>query len=83
MTSNETKEQLDCYNNPNWNDEALKRCKKKGRYFTCLLCCNESVCDMLYKADTGETMSDTYNKSLQDQLRTAWERVTSRPGRFF
>ena len=44
---NEHTEQIDCFNNPNWNDEALKRCKYMRQWLTCILCCNEEMCGKL------------------------------------
>lgn len=37
----------DCYNDPNWTDEALKQCSHKGNYWRCMFCCNEDVCIQL------------------------------------
>ena len=34
----------DCYNDPNWTDDALKQCRHKGDNFACICCCNEDIC---------------------------------------
>ena len=42
-----TKEKINCYNDPNWIDEALKRCSHFGemRGWFCGMCCNYSICN--------------------------------------
>jgi hypothetical protein len=41
-------EHLDCYNNANYNDEALKKCKHlnglSSWFNYCSVCCNRDIC---------------------------------------
>ena len=41
-----TKEKINCYNDPNWIDEALKRCSHFESVYSwrCSMCCNYSIC---------------------------------------
>lgn len=38
----------DCYDDPNWTDEALKQCRHKGcSWLYCDSCCNQDICRQL------------------------------------
>ena len=43
----ETKEKINCHNDPNWLESALPRCVHfsmfYGNYY-CAICCNENIC---------------------------------------
>ena len=50
MTSSKTKERLDCFNDPNWMESALKRCMHFNiwkTYYSCFRCCNAHICKVL------------------------------------
>lgn len=53
----------DCRNNPNWNDEALKKCRYKGDWFSCAICCNEEICETIMPA-TISSPFDTFHELL-------------------
>ena len=48
----ETNKSYDCYDNANYNDEALKKCTYNGLGFICNGCCNQKVCADLVKPIT-------------------------------
>ena len=47
--SNETDDKLNCFNNTNYNDEALKKCRNLSTFHDwlteCDLCCNRDICE--------------------------------------
>ena len=62
----------DCRNNPNWNDEALKKCRYKGAWLTCAICCNEEICDALRPAtspNTSNFFQELLNATDTQELR--------------
>ena len=71
MASNETKERLDCFNNPNWMESALKRCVYFNSLFgnyVCWRCCNFYVCKQL---------RDEIKKRDKDQLEQVLDTKTA------
>lgn len=53
----------DCYNDPNWTDEALKQCRHKGDGFRCMLCCNEAICKQFIYDEGHLVWENTLDRS--------------------
>ena len=69
MASSKTKERLNCFNNPNWMESALKRC---GHFphrwgFSCGMCCNCDICDKLRQEEREKEIAEMRETLLDMQ----------------
>lgn len=72
MTSSETKERLNCFNNPNWMESALKRCvhlNALSAHYSCFRCCNANICKVL-KAEMVKQNKEQLEQVLGAQTIT-------------
>lgn len=77
-----------CYDDPNWNDEALKKCRYQGDWFMCNLCCNEEICNTL-KPATSPKMTNFVQELMaaidegERRRMESYNRIAFSPGWIF
>ena len=67
----ETKEQIDCHNDPTWIESALPRCEHFSKFyesFYCAICCNADICRKFKLEEDREKlreMATTRNETIK------------------
>lgn len=75
-------DKLDCFNNTNYIDEALKKCKHLSTFDDwithCDHCCNRSICKQYVKQPTIKLNENMFNENRITSVYDEWPRYVSR-----